>query len=68
MGVEPSQRRRGLAGELVRAGVWELRRIGAEDVGLTVRAGIEGARDLYGSLGFREERFVVPLRRGFSLA
>ena len=68
VGVEPSQRRRGLAGELVRAGVWELRRIGAEDVGLTVRAGIEGARDLYGSLGFREERFVVPLRRGFSLA
>jgi len=68
LGVVPSQRRRGLGGDLVRAGVLELRRLGADGVGLTVRAGSEGARDLYVSLGFGEERFVVPLRRGFSLA
>ena len=68
LGVEPAQRRRGSGGDLVRAGARELRRLGADGIGLTVRAGSEGARDLYLSLGFREERFIVPLRRGFSLA
>ena len=51
-----------------RARTDELRRLGAEGVGLTVRADSEGARDLYVSLGFREERFVVPMRLGFSVA
>lgn len=68
LGVAPAHRRRGLGGDLVRAGVIELRRLGAEGVGLTVRADSEGARDLYVSLGFREERFVVPMRLGFSVA
>jgi ribosomal protein S18 acetylase RimI-like enzyme len=68
LGVAPSARRKGLGGELVRAGVAELRRMGAATIGLTVREGSTGARDLYVSLGFREERVAVPLRRGFSLA
>lgn len=67
LGVEPAHRRRGLGADLVRAGVVELRAIGADGVGLSVRADSEGARDLYVSLGFDEERFVVPIRRGFSL-
>jgi ribosomal protein S18 acetylase RimI-like enzyme len=68
VGVDPAHRRRGLGADLVRAGVVELLGLGADGVGLTVRADIVGARDLYVSLGFDEERFVVPLRRGFSLA
>lgn len=68
LGVAPSARRKGLGGELVRAGVAELRRMGAVTIGLTVREENTGARDLYVSLGFREERVAVPLRRGFSLA
>jgi ribosomal protein S18 acetylase RimI-like enzyme len=68
LGVEPTYRRRGVGADLVRAGVAELRELGADGVGLSVRAGSEGARDLYVSLGFDEERFVVPVRRGFSLA
>ncbi|MGI9644992.1 MAG: GNAT family N-acetyltransferase [Ilumatobacteraceae bacterium] len=68
LGVEPAHRRRGLGADLVRAGVVELLGLGADGVGLSVRAGSEGARDLYVSLGFDEERFVVPIRRGFSLA
>lgn len=68
VGVDPRHRRRGFGADLVRAGVVELLELGAHGVGLTVRADIVGARDLYVSLGFEEERFVVPLRRGFSLA
>lgn len=68
IGVDPAQRRNGLGADLVRAGVAELRRLDAAGIGLTVREGSDGARELYASLGFREERFVVPLRRGFSLA
>jgi hypothetical protein len=67
LGVDPEARRLGLGGELVRAGVAELRRLGATTVGLTVRQGSAGARELYASLGFGEERSVIPLRRGFSL-
>jgi ribosomal protein S18 acetylase RimI-like enzyme len=68
LGVDPDVRRRGLGGELVRAGVAELRRLGASTVGLTVRQGSAGARELYASLGFDEERLIIPLRRGFTLA
>jgi len=68
LGVDPTHRRRGLGADLVRAGVAELLALGADGVGLSVRQGSTGARDLYVSLGFDEERFVVPLRRGFSIA
>jgi ribosomal protein S18 acetylase RimI-like enzyme len=68
MGVAPTARRRGLGADLVRAGVAELRRLGVTSLGLTVRVGSEGARELYGSLGFDEERLAIPLRRGYSLA
>jgi ribosomal protein S18 acetylase RimI-like enzyme len=67
VGVAPAMRRRGLGAELVRAGVVELHRIGSTSIGLTVRENSAGARELYTSLGFREERSLVPLRRGFSL-
>ena len=68
LGVAPSARRRGLGGDLVRAGVAELKRLDVSGIGLTVRVGSEGARELYRSLGFEEERVAIPLRRGFSLA
>ena len=68
LGVAPAARRRGVGRELVRAGVAELRRLGVTDVGLTVRVGSEGARELYRSLGFDEELVAIPLRRGFGLA
>ena len=68
LGVAPAARRRGLGGDLVRAGVAELRRLGATSIGLTVRVDSDGARELYRSLGFEEERVAIPLRCGFSLA
>lgn len=68
LGVEPTARRNGLGAVLVRAGVAELRRLDATGIGLTVRVGNEGARGLYRSLGFDEERVAIPLRRGFSIA
>jgi ribosomal protein S18 acetylase RimI-like enzyme len=67
LGVAPAARRRGLGGDLVRAGVAELQRLNVTSVGLTVRVGSEGARELYRSLGFEEERVAIPLRRGFGL-
>ncbi len=68
LGVAPAARRGGLGGDLVRAGVAELRRLEAPTIGLTVRVGSAGARELYRSLGFEEERVAIPLRCGFSLA
>jgi ribosomal protein S18 acetylase RimI-like enzyme len=68
VGVASTARRTGLGGELVRAGVAELRSLGSRSISLTVREGNRGARDLYTSLGFDEERVLVPMRRGFSLA
>jgi ribosomal protein S18 acetylase RimI-like enzyme len=67
VGVARRARRRGLGGELVRAGVSELHRLGVSSISLTVRAGNAGARELYESLGFSEERLLVPLRRGFTI-
>ena len=68
LGVAPAARRCGLGGDLVRAGVAELQRLDVTGVGLTVRVGNQGARELYRSLGFEEERVAIPLRRGFGLA
>lgn len=67
LGVDPSHRRRGLGADLVRAGVAALRERGCERVHLTVRTDNAAARSLYASLGFVEERVILPLRIGFSL-
>ncbi len=66
LGVADKYRRRGLGAQLVRAAVDTLRRRGAAPVHLTVRQDNRAARDLYVSLGFREERVIRPLRRGFA--
>jgi ribosomal protein S18 acetylase RimI-like enzyme len=68
IGVEPARRRQGIGAELIRAGVAELRAIGCESTHLTVRQHSEAARALYASLGFTEERLIIPLRKGFSLS
>ena len=67
LGTADRFRRRGVAAELVRAAVAELRARSAGDVHLTVREANTGARALYAGLGFREERVITPLRRGFRL-
>jgi ribosomal protein S18 acetylase RimI-like enzyme len=67
LGVDETQRRRGFGAELVRAGVAALARIDARPVNLTVREDSAGARELYRSLGFDEERVARPYRRGFSI-
>ncbi len=66
LGVAPTARRRGFGAELVRAGVLELHSLGATTISLTVRVSSDGARELYTSLGFREERTAIPLRHGWS--
>ena len=67
LGVADSNRRRGLGAQLVRAAVEALHRRGAAPVNLTVREDNRAARDLYISLGFREERVIRPLRKGFAV-
>lgn len=66
LGVADEHRRRGLGAQLVRAAVEVLQRRGAAPVHLTVREDNRAARDLYVSLGFREERVIRPLRKGFA--
>lgn len=68
LGVVPSARGQGLGAGLVRAGVAALHELGCTRVHLTVRAGNVAARSLYAGLGFAEDRVIVPLRKGFSLA
>lgn len=68
LGVSPDFRRNGLGTRLVRAAVASLGRRGATPIHLTVREDNVGARRLYGSLGFTEERVIRPLRKGFSIA
>jgi ribosomal-protein-alanine N-acetyltransferase len=68
VGVAPGRRRTGIGAQLIRAGVNELRAIGCDSIHLTVRENNDAARALYASLGFTEERLIVPLRKGFSLA
>ena len=67
LGVDPTKRRRGLGAALVSAALVEGRRLGAHQAALTVRRANDGARALYRSLGFTEERILVPVRRGFRL-
>lgn len=67
LGVTPNSRGRGLGTELVRAAVTMLVRRGAAPIHLTVRDDNSGARALYASLGFTEERVIRPLRKGFAL-
>ena len=67
LGVDPVHRRRGIGGELVRAGVIALADIGCERFHLTVREDNAGARSVYVGLGFVEERVIRPVRRGFSI-
>lgn len=67
LGVDPGARRRGLGRALVRAGIVALLAIDADPIHLTVREHITGARELYASLGFTEERLARPFRRRFGL-
>ncbi len=67
VGVSPEARRRGLGRALVADVCRELAAGGASSVHLTVRADAPGAVDLYRSLGFTEERIIVPCRYGFTL-
>ncbi len=68
VGVAPQHRRQGVGAGLIRAGLNALQTIGCDSVHLTVREHNEAARALYASLGFHEERLIIPLRKGFSLA
>ncbi len=68
LGVDPGARRRGLGRALVRAGVAALDAIDADPIHLTVREDSDGARELYASLGFTEERLARSFRSGFHLA
>ncbi len=67
LGVKPDARGRGLARALVADVCRELAAVGVPAVHLTVRADAHGAVDLYRSLGFIEERIIVPYRYGFTL-
>jgi ribosomal protein S18 acetylase RimI-like enzyme len=67
LGVKPEARRRGLARALVADVCRELAADGVPAVHLTVRADAPGAVELYQSLGFTEERIIVPCRYGFTL-
>ncbi|MBW3657777.1 MAG: GNAT family N-acetyltransferase [Actinobacteria bacterium] len=69
LGVAVGERGTGIGRALVAAGcVWLHDEAGCPSVNLTVRESNRGARRLYESLGFDEERLLRPYRRGFSLA
>ena len=53
VGVDPSQRRRGIARELLAHVAADARDLGASRCSLEVRAGNVGAQELYSALGFR---------------
>ena len=67
LGVAPTYRRRGIGRALVTDVCRELAEEGVPAVHLTVRADAPGAVDLYRSVGFNEERLIVPCRLGFAL-
>ena len=67
LGVAPTHRRRGIGQALVIDVCRELAARGVPAVHLTVRADAPGAVDLYRSVGFTEERLIVPCRLGFTL-
>lgn len=68
LGVDPDQRRGGIGRALALTAVAEGRAIGCHQTALTVRADNDGARRLYRSIGFDEERVLLPLRIGFTAA
>lgn len=63
VGVHEDHRRHGHGRALVVRGAAELVAMGCREVQLNVRESNTGARALYASLGFIEERIVVPLRK-----
>ncbi len=67
LGVALDARGRGFGRRLVSEAMRRGAEAGATHAHLTVRAENRAARRLYASLGFVEERVVVPYRRGFSL-
>ena len=67
LGVRPDARRRGLGRALIADVCRELAAEGVTAAHLTVRADAPGAVDLYRSVGFTEERMIVPYRSGFTL-
>jgi ribosomal protein S18 acetylase RimI-like enzyme len=68
VGVAAGQQGRGIGRVLVAAACQELAdRYGCPRVDLSVRESNVAARHLYASLGFIEERVVIPWRQGFSL-
>lgn len=68
LGVSPDARRGGIGRALVAAGCVALADLFAcPSVNLTVRESNRGARRLYESLGFEEERLIRPWRLGFTL-
>jgi ribosomal protein S18 acetylase RimI-like enzyme len=64
VGVAPGHTRRGIARALVFESCRRAFAQGATHAHLTVRTSNVAARSLYRSLGFEEERVLVPLRRG----
>lgn len=67
VGVAPDVRGRGLGRRLVSEAMRRGAQAGATHAHLTVRAENAAARRMYASLGFVEERVVVPYRRGFAV-
>ena len=67
LGVKPDARGRGLARALVADVCGELAAEAVSAAHLTVRTDAHGAVDLYRSLGFTEDRIIVPYRYGFTL-
>lgn len=67
LGVAPAHRGQGHGRRLVSEAVRRGAEAGASHAHLTVRADNSAARALYASLGFVDQRVVVPYRRGFSL-
>jgi ribosomal protein S18 acetylase RimI-like enzyme len=64
VGVAPEHARRGVGRTLVAESCRRAFAAGATHAHLTVRTSNLAARSLYRSLGFEEERVLVPLRRG----
>ena len=67
LGVAPDQRRRGVGRRLVTEAMRLGADAGATHAHLTVGTSNPAALELYRSLGFIEERILVPYRRGFAL-
>lgn len=68
LGVDPRFRGKGFGRKLIVAGVHALAAAGGNGANLSVRASNTAARSLYTSIGFTEERVIVPYRKGFKLA